>query len=87
MYVIDVYAYGSGHRVRLHHHPYSGNQSCGPECDHYPAQRAYHSRGAGPSEVREGIADAVRRAVLATSISHRQFLLEVGEQQELPLDL
>lgn len=86
MYVIQIYAYGSGHRVRMHHHPDGRDDRCNADCYEYAPQRAYGRKGDKPSETRALVAAAVQRAVMTAEISHQEFLLEVGEQMVLPLD-
>lgn len=83
MYKIDVYEHGSHTRVRLHHHPDSVDVECGEDCTEEAVERAYHHKGEQAAQHRTAIADAVRRAVLVSHVSHREFLLRTGEQLTL----
>nr|CRY96728.1 hypothetical protein [uncultured prokaryote] len=85
MIKIDVYPWGSGIRVRLHHHPYGRDRSCGSECYDEATQRTYPARNESPREIRRQIADATSRSIMAPTTGHRQFLFMLGDQQTLDL--
>lgn len=84
---IDVYAYGSGFRVRAHHHEPSADDQCSEDCYHYAPERAYGRKGDKPSETRALITAAVARALNQRETGHAQFLADLGDQMKLELDL
>ena len=83
MYKIDVYHHGSHTRVRLHHHPDSVDVECSDECTDEAVERAYYRKGEQAAGHRAEIAAAVGRAVMVSTISHREFLLRTGDQMTL----
>lgn len=87
MIKIDLYPYGSGYRVRAHHHPAPADERCQSECYHYSVERAYGRKGDKPSETRALITAAVVRALNQRETGHQQFLNDLGEQMSLDLDI
>lgn len=81
---LDIYYYGSGVRVRSHHHAAGADEACNPECEERSLQRCYSEHGESPADTRKRIATAASRAVMASTTGHRQFLLEMGVQDALP---
>lgn len=84
---IDVYAYGSGYRVRAHHHAADANEDCSQDCYHYAPERAYGRKGDKPAETRALLTAAVVRALNQRETGHAQFLNDVGDQTRMELDL
>lgn len=87
MFIVHVYAFGAGYRARAHHHPGSPEASCNEQCEYGPAERTYERQRESPGELRQRIALSASLALMSDEWSHRQWLLDVGEQLTLPLDL
>lgn len=87
MIKIDVYRYGSGYRVRAHHHLDGKDERCTENCYYYSTERTYGRKGDKPSETRGLVTAAVVRALNQQETGHVQFLQDLGDQLELDLDL
>lgn len=87
MIKIDIYAYGSGYRVRAHHHLDGADERCTENCYHYTPERTYGRKGDKPHETRALVTAAVVRALNQRETGHVQFLNDLGEQLTLDLDI
>lgn len=87
MFKVDVYAYGSGYRARAHHHPAEADARCDERCEYGSAERTYERQRESPSELRQRVSLSAALALMSSDWSHGQWLLDVGEQMVLPLDL
>ena len=85
MIKIDLYAYGSGYRVRAHHHDGPADERCSSECYEYAVERAYGRKGDKPHETRALVTAAVVRVLNQRETGHAQFLNDLGEQMKLDL--
>lgn len=85
MIKIDVYHAGNSARVRLHHHPYSAEDRCGPECNYEATERAYQPSKGTPADYRKTAVAAIVAVCLDPAINHHEWAFLVGEQSMLQL--
>lgn len=83
MYRLDVYYFGTGVRVRLHHHASGADEPCSSQCEETALERCYSEHNESPADTRKRIAAAAARALMTPTTSHRQFVLELGVQEGL----
>lgn len=80
---LDLYAYGSGIKVRLHDHVGTEDGSCGEYCEEHSCQRAYPQYKDTPQSIRNQVALAAVAALMEKSLSHKEFQNMLGWQEPL----
>lgn len=78
---IDVYAWGSGYRVRVHEHDGGADDRCCDACTDDHVERAYPDLRVNPFEQRVQVESAIARALRA--YGHAEFMRMLRDQQPL----